>query len=109
MELVFYNSLWMAINISLACIALVAGWLMLLLQNKLVRISLGVIWILFSPNTIYMVTDVLHLPSHLMRVPLYAQPLIAIQYVSLFVIGIVTFVLTLYPFEHLLRDRKITD
>ena len=53
-------SLWMGWNVCLALVAVRLGHLVQKTKSSLVRILTLPFWLLFLPNTLYMVTDVIH-------------------------------------------------
>lgn len=111
MELFLLNIQWMAFNASLATIGTVLGWLAWK-STGYHRILFGIGWLLFIPNTIYMVTDMAHLTWQLPAVdPIMWLPIIT-QFMLLAMLGIVTFVVGFFPIEqilHHLRKHKYTD
>ncbi len=108
MDIILFNLSWMSFNIFLAVIPIVAALLMLKTRNIIVQFFLGFIWLIFLPNSIYMITDIIHIfDTNQQTTDPFVQVIIFIQYVLIFVLGIVTFVFSLHPFEKLLRRKKI--
>jgi uncharacterized membrane protein len=105
MELFLLNIQWMAFNVSLGVIGVVFGWLALKGRSYFRWLFLA-LWVLFIPNTIYMVTDMAHLTWQLPAVdPIMYLP-IMVQFMLLAMVGVVTFVLGFYPFEQILHHYK---
>lgn len=96
------NIHWMSLNILLACLGVLFGLLFVYLKDWYLKIPLFVLWILFLPNTIYLITDLQHFPrqfygdtSPLDKVALF------IQYSLVFSFGIVTYLFGMYPLQKL--------
>jgi uncharacterized membrane protein len=94
------NINWMSLNILLACLGVLFGLLAVYLKESYLKIPMFILWILFVPNTIYLVTDLQHFPrqfysdtSVLDKITLF------IQYSLLFGFGIVTYLFGLYPVQ----------
>ena len=102
-----YNLSWMLFNTILALIPVL---LTLALRKKMitpVRAVVLLVWLLFLPNTIYLLTDLQYLPLQLLRSSLPEQPILLAQYAVLTTIGIYTYMISLEPFEKLLTQLKI--
>ncbi len=109
MDILNYNAFWMTLNVSLALIAVVFGWLMYLTKNSLIKILLFGFWLLFIPNTIYILTDVMHIPKQLSALPgIIEKLLLLFQYTLLLIIAVMSFVIALYPLEKLIILHKST-
>jgi len=98
----FENFGWMGFNVILACLGMIFGLSFLKVRKGILKLVFLVLWILFLPNTIYLLTDLQHLPKQAFaQANLLARVLIFIQYVVLFVFGVFTFVYGLFPIEKL--------
>src|SRR5258706_7541927 len=106
MDIMFLNAGWMLYNISLALVAVIFGWLTYKTQSTLLKYIFGIIWLLFLPNTIYMLTDIEHVPEFLVLVPEAYQPLYFFEYALLFITAIATFIFAMYPFELTIKKTK---
>ncbi len=105
MDLLKFNILWMAVNVFLAFIPVAAGFLMLKNKSKIIKILAGIVWIIFLPNSIYLLTDITHffedapkLKGDLLYFDLFL-------YLMLVVFGILTFILSVYPFEKVFTKK----
>lgn len=99
-------------NLFLAFIAYFFAYFALKLSNKTVGIILFILAVLFSPNTIYMTTDSIHLLEQWKKISTLLRPLLIIEYFILIVLGIISFFLTVKLLEHFLNEslhKKITD
>lgn len=102
MHVLLSNFHWMSINIMLALLGVVFGWIVFIAKNTLQRLLWGFLWICFVPNSIYLVTDIIHLPEDLIRFHGLLAFGIIMQYGMLEILGIITFIASLYPIERLL-------
>src|SRR5207248_1183184 len=67
----------------------------------------GLLWLLFLPNTIYIFTDLEHLIDQWPLLhPFFRIPLL-LQYIFFELVGIVTFVIALIPFEKIILPLKL--
>src|SRR5579871_392646 len=93
MNLVLFNIQWMSFNIFLAIIPVVFGLLLLQVSSRVLKLFSGAIWLLFLPNTFYLVTDIMHFFADWHRVVPVYRPLFVLEYVILMLCGIATFIL----------------
>jgi uncharacterized membrane protein len=106
MPILHYNESWMVYNSFLAFLPVGFGFLVLLSKNPIMRIIWGILWLIFLPNTIYVFTDLVHLIEQWTMIQPMLRIFLLLQYVSLVIVGIITFFIGLYPFEKLIFDRK---
>jgi uncharacterized membrane protein len=106
MYIVLDNIHWMIFNSLLAVIPVLAGWAIIHWKKWYSRLLFTGIWLVFLPNTVYILTDLQHLTRTFGKVDQSAGLLLIMEYFILELIGIVTFVLALYPLEKLLKGRK---
>lgn len=102
MGIFLYNLGWMSFNSFLAIIPVVFGYLILKSKINALRIISFLIWLVFVPNTIYIVTDLIDLPEQWIMSQLTVKVLLLFQYFILEIIGIITFVISIYFFEKFL-------
>ncbi len=86
-------------NVFLALIPLIFGWLVFVTHQKVLKVACALIWFLFLPNTLYLITDLPHIIWQWHHMHLAGQIALALQYLTLVLIGMVTFILALYPVE----------
>ena len=110
MEIVSYNFVWMTFNILLALIPVYLAILIARSKNRYAQVLLGILWLLFVPNTIYVLTDLMHLPRQVFRASDAELPILFLQYVLLEFMGVVCFILSVVPVEktlfHYLKQYK---
>lgn len=100
-----FNFTWMGFNVVLALIPVLFGWVMYKNKIPAIRIICAFIWFFFLPNTIYLLTDFINLFHDLHFISgLYVTLDIAL-YLVLMPIGVVTYILAVYPFEKLITKK----
>src|SRR5579872_2382291 len=98
MRLLLGDLHWMAFNIALASIPVLLGVLLLLTKNKVIRTVLFLSWLVFLPNSLYLTADMTHVfETRYASLSFFLIELML--YLLLFFIGILSFVLSLYPVE----------
>lgn len=106
MELLIFNIRWMSFNVFLAIIPIFFGILMYKTKSGNIRFLAFIIWLLFVPNTVYLLTD----PVNLIRdVKIFSGIYLVIDvflYLILIPIGIFTYVLSVIYFEKMLNKLK---
>lgn len=108
MNLIFHNLIWMTGNILLAVLAVVFGWLSLKTESPFLKLIFGILWLLFIPNTIYILTDLIHVSKQLSLLSESSiQAILISQYALLALLGLWTFILGLYPFEKFVKGIKL--
>lgn len=60
-------------------------------------------WLFFIPNTIYLFTDILHFMDQINEVDYFGAIILTAQYAILFIAGLLTYILSMYPIENKLR------
>ena len=60
---------------------------------------------MFIPNTIYIVTDILHLINQADNVGIFGTIILYIQYFIFLSLGLLAYVLSLYPIEKILKKH----
>lgn len=106
MDILLDNLKWMTENVLLAFTGVIFGWLYFYSQKKLFKILFFILWFLFIPNTIYLISDMQHFPGQLLKLRFEYQILLLAQYIVIFLLGIVTFLFGLYPLEKALFEKK---
>ena len=95
-------------NVFLALIPPIFGWLLLKTRQKVLKVAFALVWFFFLPNTLYLITDLPHIIWQWHRMHHAGQIVLALQYITLVLIGLVTFLLALYPVEKaLVRSSRL--
>lgn len=68
-----------------------------------VKVVLGILWLLLLPNTAYIFTDVSRIVLHWNESNFGMHFVLVIQYILLEIIGLVTFLFAMLPFENIIR------
>lgn len=106
MDIILYNAEWMAFNVFLALLPILFAFSFLRSKKSYFKILFFILWLLFVPNTIYLVTDLKYFLGDFVNVLGFYKLIIALQYIVLFIFGIITFILALYPFDRILSRKK---
>ena len=105
MHVVLYNFLWMSFNILLALIAVLFAWFMTRTKLIPLRILYALVWIVFLPNTLYLLTDLIHLFQNMRRVGGLDIVIVAFQYLLLLLVGSITYFAAVYPAEKIAVEK----
>lgn len=92
-------------NIFLAFISVFFGLFMFRASSLKLKVLFGFIWLLFVPNSIYILTDLIHFPSELARTDSLLVIPLFLEYLILEICGIFAFVLSVYFFEVTLKNK----
>lgn len=106
MEIFLYNLYWMIPNIALASVGFVLALFYLHTKTPFLRIPLFILWLLFMPNTVYLLTDIQYLPGQLLKSDLSGTVLLLIQYSVLVFLGGVTYFAAMMPLEAFFKKNK---
>lgn len=93
-------------NCLLATFPVYAGFAFVAAKHRLLKIFFGLLWLLFVPNTVYILTDLMHLPKQLSQVTPNDVPILLLEYFFFEIFGIVSFVLSMYPIEQFLQKNR---
>lgn len=104
MEIFLENFEWMVFNLFLAFLAVLFGWLFLKSKKVILQLIFFLLWFLFVPNTVYLVTDLQYIPEQWSRADTFFKLLISIQYLILILMGPVTFILGMYPVDKVFKE-----
>lgn len=100
MDQLTFNFLWMAWNLFLAFLGYLFAWLIVRFKDPIAKIAFTLLWLLFVPNTVYVLTDLIHIPYQLPKLPVWGQFILMGQYLTLLVGGCLAFLRSLQLFEH---------
>ncbi len=105
MDVFFDNFNFILFNSFLALISVLFGWLMLKPYPRLTRIFCGFIWLIFLPNTIYILTDIAHLFEDWSKANSLFKLILAVQYSLFSILGVISFVVSIYFFQKLMEGK----
>lgn len=106
MEILLDNLMWMAFNVFLAAIPVVFGRFMLKAVSIWLKSICALIWFIFLPNTIYLLTDIIHLFRDAQRISGIYLFIDIFCYLVLIVLGVYTFIISIISFEKLIFGSK---
>lgn len=106
MNILIDNAFWMVFNCTLALLPVFFGWFFFKSKQVFVRVICFFLWLIYLPNTLYLFTDLIHVPRQWLRLEDADKPLLLVQYGALEVVGFITFMLALAPFERFLFTSK---
>lgn len=106
MEILVFNIGWMSWNIFLAFLGVIFGGLFLRSTGLIPQAIFLVLWVLFVPNTIYMVTDLQYFPEQLTELGFPLLIILLIQYIVVFSLGVITYFLGMLPLGKIVKDNK---
>lgn len=106
MFLFLLNFNWLLYNLFLALISVACGKLMLRVKFKPLKFIFFFIWLIFLPNTIYLLTDIAHLFEDWSKVNSMFKILLTLQYSFFAILGIITFVTAVYFFQKLIQKKS---
>lgn len=109
MDVFLFNTGWMGFNILLAIIPIIFGWLSFEVRTKPLKFIFLAIWLIFLPNTLYIVTDLIHIPKQLGQVENNERFFVLFQYFILEAVGLASFVLAIYPFEKMFSQSRFKN
>lgn len=106
MDVILFNLDWMSFNIFLAAIPVVFGFLLANARLTLLKITYGIIWFIFLPNTIYLLTDITHFFDYWYTLTLLYKSIYLAQFSILMLLGVISFVVGMYPVEKFIQERR---
>jgi len=105
-EIFLNNFIFIWINSALALVAILFGWLMSKADSAFAKIWTGFFWLIFLPNTIYILTDISHLLEDWPKVDDLFKLILILQYSLFSIFGIITFIISVYFFQKLLERKS---
>ena len=104
------NAGWMGWNAFLALVPLMLARFLFGHRERprWLLITGGAVFVAFLPNAPYVLTDVLHLPRDLYYADGWVAAGLLVQYLTLFAVGFVAYVLSLVRLERWLADRGVS-
>ena len=105
-DIFLLNFSFIIYNSFLAIIPVLFGWLMSKANSTFAKVWTGFIWLIFLPNTIYILTDVSHLLEDWPKVDTIFKFILIIQYSLFSIFGVITFVISVHFFQKLLEGKR---
>lgn len=103
----FYTNFgWIAENVGLAFLGVFFCYLFLRSRQNLFKVLFFILWVLFIPNTIYLITDIQYFPKQFLEAEVLVKILLIFQYLVVFLLGIISYIGSLYPIEVFLSRVK---
>lgn len=96
---------WMILNVSLALLPLFFINFAFKVENKIIKGLFFLLWFLFFPNTIYLLTDLQYLPGQFSKFNVTFDVVLVGQYLVLALIGIITYIYSLRPLVSALQKK----
>ncbi len=109
MPVLIDNFHWMSWNVLLAVLPIIFSYLSIRYPKRFVGFIFFILWFLFFPNTIYLVTDLQYLPGQLAGSNLSLVLLLIFQYFILALIGIFTYFYALKPMIGRLKNKSMRN
>ena len=106
MHVLLENMDMIGLNSFLAIIPLPCGWLMVKTRQKLLRLAFALLWFIFLPNTLYILTDLRYLPRQWHEVHTAGKIAVAFQYLLYELLGVACFLLALSALDKLLARSR---
>lgn len=107
MGIITFNILWMIYNSLLALLPVLFAVIAFKQKRSFpLRLLFFFLWLLFLPNTTYLLTDITHFFNQSYLVPFQYLFLLIFEYTLLFSVGIFTFFASLYLFEQYIHRHS---
>ncbi len=100
------NIPWMSLNVFLALIPVALSYPLLKNPLRIRNVPIFLLWVLFLPNSIYLLSDLEHLMNQISGENFLGVAALAFQYALLVSFGILTYFLALLPIEWLMRSKN---
>ncbi|MEI7652862.1 MAG: DUF1361 domain-containing protein [bacterium] len=82
------NITWLVWNVSLSAVSVFAAYQMSKTRHRPLRVLFAALWILFIPNTLYMLTDVIHIVGQFGTINKFVDVFLFLWYTSMITLGI---------------------
>lgn len=106
MDVFIYNFVWMGENVGLALLGILFCFLFLRAKRILFKTIFFIFWVLFVPNTIYLITDIQYLPEQFLEADVLLKIILIMQYLTVILLGVVSYIASVYPIGLFLSKVK---
>lgn len=108
MDILVFNISWMTYNLYLAILPVIFSRFLFSMPNKFFTFTVGLLWLLYLPNTVYVFTDLEHFVRQWQFVDTLGKSLLIVQYAVFEIIGLACFLIAFYPVEKILHNFRFT-
>lgn len=109
METAIDNLSWILVNVSLALIAVGLGMVFLKARQKWLKYLSWVLWFLFLPNTIYLLTDIQYLPNQFLESSGLSRVVLLLEFGFLMSVGFWSYLMAIKPLDKVLMKKKLPN
>lgn len=106
MPVLLYTLSWMTYNVFLAILPVIFAHLFRGSKKTIYRLCFFSLWLVFLPNTLYLLTDLIHLRDDMTYLSSVQYGVLLGMYALLILIGCVTYILACLPFFMLTSSKK---
>src|SRR3989344_8119552 len=107
MDHLIITAAWMIFNVVLALIPIFFVRILVKAKSTLSKVFAGLVWFIFLPNTVYLITDIINLQLPQVQGPYFL--LYALIFLVLIPIGVITYILAIYPLEKKLFRKNASN
>lgn len=100
------NLSWIFVNVSLALLAVGFGLVFLKARQKWLKYLSFILWFLFLPNTIYLLTDIQYLPNQFLENSGLSRIILLIEFGFLMAVGFWSYLLAIKPLDKVLNKKS---
>lgn len=103
MDILLYNTSWMTFNLFLAVLPVLFSFFLFRKTHKLIQFVAFLLWFLFLPNTVYVITDLIHLIRQWGYFDSIGKIVLFLQYTIFLAIGLICFLIAFAPWERIFK------
>lgn len=106
MDVFLNNFYFIWFNSFLALISVLFGWLMSKANSIFAKAWTGLVWLIFLPNTLYILTDISHLFEDWPKINNLFRLILIIQYALFSIAGVLAFIISVYFFQRMIERKS---